>query len=104
MKPTILIFCLFTLVPGLALADSYFQSQDISSLRLTDINLTEKSVEVTDSIGQRQRVGIGDTIANTRAIIIKINAASITLKTKKGQTKIPVIGGGSAGHYSASFH
>jgi predicted secreted protein len=92
------------IMPGTVLADSYFPSQDLSSLKVTNINRSEKSVEITDAEGQRQWTRLGDTLANTRARIIKINPASIVVKTRTGHTKIPVSGGESAGNYRIGFH
>ena len=104
MKLTTLFLVLIILIPGYAVADSYFQTQGLSSLHLINTDKTEKSAEIMDADGNRQWVKLGDTIANTGARIVKIDRASVTVKTPKGHTKIAIVKGSSTGNNSVDFH
>lgn len=104
MKLTTLFLVLIIVIPGTAFADCYFQSQGLSGLHLINTDKTENAAEIMDADGNRQWVQLGDTIANARARIVKIDGASVTVKTPKGHTKISIVKGASTGNNSVDFH
>lgn len=91
MRPAIILTVLVLLTAATAHGDSYFTDLDLTGLRVTRADPQQGKARISSPNAVMATIRPGDTIGRNEAEVIKIGERFITVKTRKGKTRLPVI-------------
>lgn len=95
MKKLFILLIMIVATAGIAYGEAFFQGQQLSSLRVTRVDVQNNTAQVSDANGGSAHITIGDTIGQNDDRVVAINKFYVTVKTVHGTTKLPVPRGGS---------
>jgi len=89
-----LLISLFMILTSISVyAEDIFPDRDIRELRVISADAAAESALIQDAEGTEAEILTGDTIGTEKGVVTKIDSTSITIRTGKTKTGIPVIYG-----------
>lgn len=88
---TLLISLCMLLIGISAYAEDYFPDSTINNLQVYKTDKARSTAWIRDQANTKEVVSIEDKIGVEEAIVVKIDNASITVRSGRNRTKMPVI-------------